>query len=138
MKLNPWQTEVKSQVSVLERNTNSCRVTLAPLESSPSSDSGRNDRAPYMYAYTAIYIKKLQHKSHTTHTPHTRTNFGCCIKNNIVVWSTKIRKFIQRIAFWCYGHHKNVGASSGCVLLPRFPDCSFVCATARTSSFPST
>lgn len=44
-----------------------------------------------------------------SHTPliHTQTQRvweceGCCIKNNIVVWSTKIRKFIQRIA-WCYG-----------------------------------
>jgi len=89
----------------------------------------------------AIYIKKLQHKSHTL-TPtlahahlratltHSHTNFGCCIKNNIVVWSTKIRKFIQRIAFGVMATAKSEANPRSFLL--RFPPDSFVCATART------
>jgi len=97
----------------------------------------------------AIYIKKLQHKSHTL-TPtlahahlratltHSHTNFGCCIKNNIVVWSTKIRKFIQRIAFGVMATAKSEANPRSFLLRFPFPTRLLCLRNRKDKASPST
>lgn len=87
------------------------------------SRHARNDVNSARIKCVSYHIKKLQHKSHTH--AHTRSYLGCCIKNNIVVWPTKIRKFIQRIA-WCYGHRRAkslTSSDSWAAAFPPTPSC---------------